>query len=116
MSLDAHLRETCVIVRDTPGGEDPYGGPGPVSTSTVYEGPCRYVEQSERIFGTDRSQATVVTRYRMLLPASAEVHELDRVESVTMDSEVIAGPHRVTAVLVRRSNTKHHVSLELERL
>jgi hypothetical protein len=117
MSLDAHLRQTCVIVRDTPGGEDAYGGPGPVTTTTVYTGMCRYVEKSERIFSTDRSQVTIVTRYLLLLPESArDVEELDRVESVTMDGVAIAGPHRVTAVMMRRSNALHHMSVELERI
>lgn len=117
MSLDAHLRQSCVIVRDTPAGEDAYGGPGPAATTTVYEGSCRYVEKSERIFSTDRSQVTVSTRYLLLLPESArDVAELDRVESVTMDEVTIAGPHRVTAVLMRRSNALHHMSVELERI
>jgi hypothetical protein len=117
MSLDAHLRQTCVIVRDTPAGEDAYGGPGPAATTTVYEGNCRYVEKSERIFRTDRSEVTVVTRYMLMLPAAAsEVRELDRVESVTMDGVTIAGPFKVSPVIARRGRALHHLSIDLEKL
>ena len=117
MSLDAHLRQTCVIVRETVVDEDAYGGPGAVVTTTVYQGNCRYVEKSERIFSTERSEVVVATRYMLMLPATAgEVRELDRVESVTMDEVVIAGPFKVSPVVARRGRALHHLVFDLEKL
>lgn len=118
MSLDAHLIHLCTIERDTPGAEDPLGGPGaPVTATVASNAPCRFVERQKRILTDDRTQSLVETIYQLILPATVAVQERDRLANLTLeDGTVLADAFTLMAPIARRARSLHHITVDLERV
>ena len=117
MSLDAHMNHTCIIQRDTVEAENPLGGPGTISTATVYEGICRLVEKQQRVYSNETAQWIVINVFKLFLPSTALVQDRDVIASITLENEVVLeNAFVVKQALVRRSSAKRFISIDLERL
>lgn len=112
MSLQAHLIHRCDIERATK-LNDPYQNAKLSWTTQAEDVPCRLVASAQRIISTDRTQFTVVSTFKLLLPLGTDVIEDDRITNIV---DVDGGPFTVKAVLARRSRAVHHITLELERV
>lgn len=116
MSLESLLIHTCTIVRDSGADEDALGNPIKPIETPVYSGMCRLVEKAERVWDDERSQASKVTTYKLLLPAGTSVQERDRVKEVVLEDGVTLGnAFAVKASLTRRALAARHLSVDLER-
>lgn|GEM_PF-2433081 len=105
MGLDSWLGQDAQVQRTTQ-RLDPYGN-AVLDWADVDSVPCRLVEKRERVWSSERAESLVATVYLLLVPASADVQERDR---VIVDSTT----YTVTAVLARNARATHHKSLTLE--
>ena len=117
MSLDSLLIHSCVIERDPTNGEDLFGNaPKDLTPELIYSGKCRLVEKQDSVL-TERGDRTVVTIYKLILPAMAAVLERDRVVSVTIeDGNVVKDAYTIKSVAIRRGRNRSHLSVDLERI
>jgi hypothetical protein len=116
MGIDAHFLHRCAIQRPAVTGQDAYNN-DVTQTATAAAGiPCRLVMKTQAILSDDRVQRVAVTRYMLLLPAGTDVREGDKVIDLVLEDGTRQSPFRVKAILPRRGQTMHHVTLELERV
>jgi hypothetical protein len=120
VSLGAHLLDRCTIRRPAPQpdgyGEDDSergGGWEPVAEDE----PCRLVVTEQRVGEQPWAERPVLTTYRLLLRARADVRPGDRIESVVLADGTADGlTYRIESVLKRRARAMHHVSCRLEKV
>jgi len=108
MSLQSLLTETVTVVRRAYDAIDAYGNPQP-GTETSVSYPARVEQLSSEETNTDRD--TVVARWRMFLPADADITPFDRVESAGRVFEVDGDP-----IERRAPRGTHHLEVELRRV
>lgn len=117
MSFESHLIHTCVIKRDTETAENRLGGPGTVTTETIYSGVCRLVEKVQRVYESETASLAAVTVYKLMLPLTAAVLERDRVTKVTLeDGTELEDAFVLKQGLRRRRAAVAFLSIDLERV
>ena len=115
MSLLDHLIHTCTLQRSTVTGQDRYQRDIVSWAAVDTDLRCRLIEKTQRAFSDALAQFIVVTGYTLLLTASADAREGDRITDVQLeDGAVQTGPFRVRSMLRRRARALHHLSLDLE--
>src|SRR5262245_60316109 len=114
MSLAAHLLHHCTIQRPVVTGQDAYNNDVAQPVTVAMNMMCRLVTKAQAILSDDRAQLITVTRPKLLLPADTDVHEGDRIVDVVLEDGAHEGPFKVKAILPRRSQVLHHITLELE--
>jgi hypothetical protein len=114
MSARSRMTQRALIERGTPGADDGYGNPGPTTWDTHIEAlPCWLYEATERESVSEETTA-VVTALKMMVPASADVTEQDRINGVKnrLGQVIEAGFLHIETVLWKRT----HKELALSRV
>ena len=107
MSFDAHLIHTATIQRGN-AALDSYGN-ATYTWEDLVDTFCRLVEKTERVWISERAESAVVTRYVLLVPATTDVAERDRV--------VVDGvTYEVEHMLRRNARALYHKSLQLSKV
>ena len=117
MSFDSHLIHTCTIERAYQSGTNVHGLDSDRYSVIAFSQACRLVVNQERIGISERAERPVVTVYKLLLPANANIAQKDRITAVTLeDGTVMSDKFVVEAILPRRGRTLRHVSVSLEKV
>jgi len=116
VSLDSLLIHQCDIQRIDTYFADAYGNNVATYKTVVKHLLCRLITKSQRVASDDRTQFTVITVYRLLVPGLSDVIVDDRVFNLVLDGTPDSAAYAISAVLPRRSSALHHLSLELERI
>ena len=117
---DVHFRRqllhTCTVQRRT----DAQNASGELipTWADVGDVNCRYVQKQERI-SNESIGFPMKEQHIMLMDTGEDVVVEDRIVDIVFREDgalVEAGPFSIEAVLLRNSRTRHHISLELERI